>query len=348
MKSNTTIKRNHNLDYLRGVVATAIMIYHYLSWTYGRFTAENFMGKIGVYGVSVFYVLSGLTLYFVYFEKMEPTKKSILSFFKKRIFRIFPLLWLVTLISILIKKNSPDIINLLLNLSGLFGFVRWDKYFSTGVWSIGNELVFYVFFPLFVFLIKKSKQLMFLLSLLLFCIYVYFAYVKLTPDLNLGQQWKDYVNPFNQVFLFLSGFYIGYIFNNVKINNIVLVPLLIIGLVMFVFYPVSGDLINLVTGINRIVFTIICLSIFKLNYRVPNLINKPFKFLGEASYSLYLLHPIVFELTLFFKKELAISTRLILSIILTLVLSHFVYQYFEKFFMRLGRQGNERKQVIKS
>jgi peptidoglycan/LPS O-acetylase OafA/YrhL len=116
------------------------------------------MGRLGIYGVSIFYVLSGLTLYYVYYEKIKPSKEDIISFFKKRVFRIFPLLWLVTIIAILLSRKMPGFTNLFLNLSGLFGFLRWDKYLSPGVRSIGNELVFYIFFPFFILSIKSSNH----------------------------------------------------------------------------------------------------------------------------------------------------------------------------------------------
>ncbi len=120
------MNRLYNLDYLRGFAAFGIMMYHYLSWTFGSFTADSFMGRVAIYGVSVFYILSGLTLYYVYYERMRPSKDDLISFFKKRVLRIFPLLWLVTFASILLSGKIPDIGNLFLNLMGLFGFIRWD------------------------------------------------------------------------------------------------------------------------------------------------------------------------------------------------------------------------------
>ena len=88
------MKRLYNLDYLRGLAAFGIMIYHYLSWTLGKFTADTFMGRLGIYGVSIFYILSGLTLFCVYNDKMTLSKKDVATFFKKRVFSIFPLLWI--------------------------------------------------------------------------------------------------------------------------------------------------------------------------------------------------------------------------------------------------------------
>ena len=166
------MKRLYNLDYLRGLTAFGIMIYHYLSWSSTGLLSNTFMGRVGTFGVAIFYILSGITLFYVYYEKMTITKDSVIKFFKKRIFRIFPLLWLVSITSILLSRKVPNITDLFLNLSGLFGFFRWHKYFSPGVWSIGNELVFYSFFPVFIFLIKKHKTLMIILSTIIFSVFI--------------------------------------------------------------------------------------------------------------------------------------------------------------------------------
>lgn len=336
--------RLYNLDYLRGMAAFGIMIYHYLSWSSGKFMADSFMGRLGIYGVSIFYVLSGLTLFYVYYDKFELTQKEVISFFKKRVFRIFPLLWLVTIISIILSKEIPNLYDLFLNLTGLFGFINWDKYFSVGVWSIGNELVFYTFFPFFILFAKSMRPMLIILSAILLSLYIYFAFFKLDPTIDLNIQWRNYVNPLNQVFLFLGGFLIGVIFKNVKINLAASVSLLIVGIGLFIFIPAYGNTISLVTGINRLLFTfscfLICLSFFKLTLRLPMFIHKPLTLLGEASYSVYLLHPIVYGIIGFSSRYIHYSepAKLTTSVIITLISSYITYEYFEKFFMRLGRK----------
>lgn len=333
--------RLYNLDYLRGLSAFGIMIYHYLSWINGEFPSQTFMGRFGIYGVSIFYVLSGLTLYHVYYDKMLPGKNDTILFFKKRVLRIFPLLWVVTILAIILSRTAPSIKHLFLNLSGLFGFLSWDKYFSAGVWSIGNELVFYTFFPLFIFLLKSHKSLMLLLSIILFGLYLYFGYIMLNPSLILSDQWKNYVNPLNQIFLFLGGFLIGHFFSDTKLNRFIVLGLLIFSLLFFSYYPASGDPIIIVTGINRIVFTVccflICFCFFKLTIKFPRIIHEPMVLLGETSYSIYLLHPIVWTLTSIGSKHIYLippSLQIVLPVILTLILSYFIYQYFEKYFIR--------------
>jgi exopolysaccharide production protein ExoZ len=338
------MNRLYNLDYLRGLAAFGIMIYHYLLWTLGVFSADTFMGRLGIYGVSIFYILSGLTLYHVYFNKMSFSKEDIGSFFRKRIFRIFPLLWLTTIVAVILSKKTPDFTDLFLNLSGLFGFIKWDTYFSTGVWSIGNELVFYVFFPFFILFTKKIRPLMLLLALALFGLFLYFTFFALTTTSPLSEQWSTYINPLNQVFLFLGGFFIGFFLQRVKMTNALAVALIGTALVVFIFYPATGDVITIVTGINRLIFTscgfLICIGFYKVSIKIPAGIHTPLALLGEASYSIYLLHPIVYNLVRFTSKNLfhfPDPIRLAISVASTLVISYFVYQHFEKFFMKWGR-----------
>ena len=345
-------ERLYNLDYLRGLAASGIMLFHYMSKTFGEFNADSFMGRVGLYGVSVFYVLSGLTLFYVYHDKMKPDIADIKDFFIKRLFRIMPLLWLATIASVFCFNGGIfEWKKVFLNLSGLFGFVAWDQGIAVGVWSIGNELVFYVFFPLFVLLSKRVKPLFVIFSIAVFAIYCYFAFYMVIDELPFkarGQQY-NYVNPLNQLFLFLSGYLIGLLLRRVNINPLINAAILLIGLAIFIFYPVHGDRIHLVADFPRLVLTLscimVCIGFYKLRFHLPGIVDKALKLLGEASYSVYLLHMIVFQLTGFVFDyvrghffHVPEFVRFFSSIILTLVFSYFVYRYFEKYFIRLGKK----------
>src|SRR5690242_5248745 len=100
------MSRIDGLDYLRGIAATGIMLYHFFTWSGYFFSAGDFLGKTGIYGVAVFYVLSGLTLHIVYSRQLTCFDRSLVAFAIKRIFRIFPLLWLVTIGTIIISKQT--------------------------------------------------------------------------------------------------------------------------------------------------------------------------------------------------------------------------------------------------
>lgn len=100
--------RLHGLDYLRGLSALGIMVYHYSTWTWGELAPSSFLGRVGIYGVAIFYVLSSIKLSYIYSLQLMLSKADMLDFYMKRFFRIFPLLWLATIVSILLSKHAPN------------------------------------------------------------------------------------------------------------------------------------------------------------------------------------------------------------------------------------------------
>lgn len=341
--------RLDTLDYLRGLAATSIMVYHYTSWSAGQISATHFLGRMGIFGVAIFYILSGLTLTQVYRNKLELTGNELLSFYKKRALRIFPLLWAATVFSIVLSKKIPAAIDVILNLTGLFGFVKWNTYFATGAWSIGNELVFYSVFPLLLFAFRKSRALLLLLTAFIAVCYVYFSFYLIDPAKDLGLQWSLYTNPLNQALFFLSGMALNWVFHDKLIRWPVILALLISGVLTFLFFPTDTNASDLVTGVTRVVFTfsslLICLSFYKLTYVLPFRLRNGLSFLGRASYSIYLLHPIAYAvskvlLNLLFKHYFAVPNFVIALFagIASLFVSYYSYEYFEVYFINMGRK----------
>ncbi|NDK57039.1 acyltransferase family protein [Pontibacter fetidus] len=333
-----------SLDYVRGLAAFGILLYHFQSWTLGHMEAESFWGRIGLYGVAIFYVLSGLTLYHVYETRLQLQKAPLTDFYLKRIFRLFPLLWLIMPVYLLIDPTLRDWDRIVLNFTGLFGFVNWDEPIGVGVWSIGNELVFYLFFPVFLFAAKYSRWAFALECLLIVAIAIYFAFYSIDDAAPLAQEWRDYVNPFNQIFLFLGGVAIGYFTKYKQLPSLPLVLLLIMAVAVFTYYPADGNTITLVTDWNRFIFAgtclAVCFAMYKLPLTLPNVLHVPLHTLGEISYAVYLLHPLVHKVVKYLAKQLHFSpwVTILLAIAITLILSYLVYQYYEKRFIRLGQK----------
>jgi exopolysaccharide production protein ExoZ len=341
------MKRLSSLDYLRGLAAFGIMIFHYSMWAYGLFSAQDFLGRAGIYAVSIFYVLSGLTLYHVYQEKIgSPSMNGLKDYAIKRVFRIFPLLWLVTIVTLLYSKEHFSIQTIFLNFSGLFSVIHWDNTIAYGAWSIGNELAFYFFFPLFIFLLKRSRIALSVFLILSLLIYLWFAFIHMDSSKTLAVFWADYTNPLNQVFLFLGGCLLGTIATHISVPKPLSLMLIIACMLVFIFLPVSGDSVRLVTGINRLIFTMICFtlcfSFYKTDFGLPFIAGRAFQLLGEISYSVYLVHPAVWALlTIFYNKgnlHLNPALRLSIGITLSLVVAYTIFQLYEKLFMRLGKK----------
>ena len=336
-----TGKRLHSLDYLRGLCAFGIMLYHFLPGSLDQYGADNSLARIGVFGVSIFYVLSGITLYHVYSDQLDLSKKSVVEYLTKRIFRIFPLLWAVTSLYLFLSSRSFDAEVMFLNFSGLFSVYKWDAAVATGAWSIGNELFFYSLFPLLLWTLKKRRTVFFSLLSLSFALCIYYSFYAMNTNSSLWSQWHSYTNPLNQVFLFAGGIYLGSILENTTQKPTWISAALLLSIFTFIFYPLEGDLIHLVTGIPRLVFYficfVICICFYKLPVQLPSFLHKPLAKLGEMSYSVYLLHPIVYATLHYFYKEENNLLFIITAIVLTLALSYLVYSFFEKKFIEMGR-----------
>jgi exopolysaccharide production protein ExoZ len=344
--------RIHSLDYLRGIMATSIMLYHFGYWSGIKHDANMLLGRLGIYGVSIFYVLSGITLYNVYKDKLTFEKKTIIDFFVKRIFRIFPLLYVANTLTILLNfyktHRFPNFNLIFLNYTGLFGFISPDKYLSVGAWSIGNELVFYVIFPILILSIRHNKTLWLILSGIGLLLGVYFGYEILVENTPLPEQWGNYVNPFNQFWLFLGGVFMAWSspFVKSKLSNSIIAIGLILLIIFFVFFPVGSSQIFLVTKLNRVIFVILSVGIsigfFWLDWSfLPSVCTKILSFLGKTSYSIYLLHPITFlvlkSLNLRF-FHLPNTLIYLIGISCSLFLANFVYNFIEKPMINWGKR----------
>ena len=341
--------RIKELDYLRGLAALGIMLYHYFKWLYIYDGAQSVLGRLSVYGVEIFYILSGITLYHVYHQSLKFELKPLLIYGIKRCFRIFPLFWLCIFLSLLLGMKHTSIDVFALNVSGLFGFIAWEKYIAPGSWSIGNELVFYVIFPILFILYKLKSVYYYIVGLLLLFIFNYFAYQVFDINDTLHNQWKNFVNPLNHLFLFFVGMSIPILMKRNSKRNLLSGLLIISGTLLLFLYPSGTDGIHLLYGHHRWLFSIasimICCGFYAINFNFSNQIHKPLKNLGEISYSIYLLHPFVYQLIcMIFRKLIQAGVKIppsnflliSLAVIITLILSKVVYLYYETYFIKKG------------
>lgn len=148
-------------DLLRGCCAYAIAIYHLMAW---QKVAD--IHTIGFYGVYLFFVLSGASLVFNYFGQFSarPTLAVYLRFLFVRYMRLLPLFAVLVMISLLWKLRVQGMTPYLLLQTGLnlsFTFGLDDPLLTSmvvGGWSLGIEFVFYLLFPVFVWLLGHPRQ----------------------------------------------------------------------------------------------------------------------------------------------------------------------------------------------
>ena len=78
--------RIDSLDYLRGLAALGIMIYHMHLFTFGEVDSSTVLARVKIYDVSIFYVLSGLTLCVVHLNNFHFTKQGLRRILCKTLF----------------------------------------------------------------------------------------------------------------------------------------------------------------------------------------------------------------------------------------------------------------------
>lgn len=339
--------RIETLDWLRGLMALSIMFYHLTCWVVFPVDSSDPLGRLGVYGVSIFFVLSGLSMAIVY-NKYINSFRTLINFYVRRVFRIWPLLWIVCVLAILPQFFKTGYISwklLFLNFTTLFGFIKPTAYIATGAWSIGNEMVYYALTPLIFYFYNYKKWAGNAFFIFTFCVGLFFAFFLLNSNLSLADQWALYVNPFNNLFLYVMGIAIYYNFKDIrfdpKLNNI----LLIVAISLFCLLPFNGNQISIVSGWGRIVFVVlsfmIVLCFYKLDIKLPNFLSNGLETFGIATYGVYLIHPIVYIYSSYLLKKLNVNySLLIFSIvaILTVGISIFSYRFFELRLIKIGKK----------
>lgn len=349
MQSNIQQKqiRIDSLDWLRGCMAIAVMFYHLTLWLYHPMDAGTILGRLGIYAVAIFFVLSGLSMAIVYHSYFT-TWKHILVFFTRRIFRIWPLLWIAILCVVLHPQSNFETTNwgnLVSTATTSFAIIQPAKYFIVGAWSIGNEMVYYLLTPLLCIAYTYHKSIGQILFAISAIIALVFAFHLLNPEVSLAKQWEVYVNPLNNLFFYVSGIWLYFSFNRLKINMQLNFAILMVSLGILIAMPTLGNQITLVSGLNRVVYAFFAITLvftfYKNRQALPPLIQKIFQIIGESTYGIYLLHPIVYSyLGLIAKKMGPISSPLlfIITSVLTIFLAYGSFLFIEKPMIQLGKK----------
>lgn len=148
-----TRTRLEGIESLRAYAAVAVIFFH-LVGTGGAKLPEvlSFIGTNFGFGVPLFFVVSGFSLSYGYWQKLIDGE-AIGNYFKRRFARIAPLFYAVLLFELVLhwavwgKIYDPS--ELLVNALFMFNVV---PHMTDGIvwasWSIGVEMIFYVLFPL--------------------------------------------------------------------------------------------------------------------------------------------------------------------------------------------------------
>lgn len=349
-------RRIESLDYLRGLLAVGVLAYHYSAWSTlrGPLLLESLLNKTGIYAVLSFYVISGISFGYVYIG-LRARHWELVAFWSKRFFRLAPLYWfamvgvLLQTLPAMLHGRSPDLpssAQLVTNATLTFGIIHPRWYMVTGGWSIGNEMAYYIAFPLVILALRRSPWLYALILLSAVGIAGSFAFRWLDPSRPLADQWATYINPFSHLYLFVAGVGIAHFIG--RFGPLPRRPAwtAVAGLfIVYLLLPLRGDNVAIVTGLPWVAYSSLCIAFCAVISLTPLALpigfHRPLAWVGQASYSVYLLHPLAYAFATMALRYLGVASRLrivVVAVLLTFAVSRVVYRRLEMPMIEVGRR----------
>jgi peptidoglycan/LPS O-acetylase OafA/YrhL len=343
------------LESFRGIFALTIALHHFKINT--LIYSSNYIQN-GSLVVDFFFVLSGFVIAFNYIDKIN-SKKEIITFQKKRFYRLYPLHLLTLLIFVFIEVLKIFIINYTDLEPTYLPFDSFNNYYSLvsnffllhGLygtsynipsWSISAEFYVYFIFALIVYKFINQNKFFYLLIVISLIVFLLEHYGL--------KSLQKFIYPTRCLYSFFIGVLTYYFFNkNQKKINYILPLICLLMSIVFIIKSHKLD-VNFRYIIAPLFFapTIFFTANLKNeNFYYKILSNKFFVYLGSLSYGIYMIHFAVIwffrQISKFFYNVLELDNLLIFDkstgiiitvffIALLIFLSHISLHYFEKKF----------------
>lgn len=170
------------LDFVRAIAVISILLTHFNArYLYlvppmpEKAVVTTMVSNIyiGNWGVSLFFIISGSALMYVYQDKLELKR-----FYQKRFFSIYPMFWMayIAAFAYLFAKNhvipgagAPKV-NFLLTILGFDGMVAAyiPTFYILGEWFLGTIILMYLLFPILRTGVNKKPVLTAVLILVIY------------------------------------------------------------------------------------------------------------------------------------------------------------------------------------
>lgn len=320
-----------SLTGLRGIVALWVTVFHFSYFK--SFWIQSVVGK-GYVAVDIFFVLSAFLLAVSYSGKFQHlTFDGVKTFYKKRINRIYPVYFLSVVFLFLFIIKNPSWSEFLVNAGLLQCFFNPNYSFNEVYWSLSTEWICYLIFPFMLWGLLRYKinsWILIVSGLVLRGVISYLPdmYFDHSPLMgNRSSQYLDVVLGVSSLVRTVSSYLIG-------IGIAFLPELKIKKSNFFVYGVVILFFLLLYTGRGIFFVPLLSAMIIKHLYSERKSFVKTFLetkavyFLGNISYSLYIIHYIVR------KQEIVIidfyQLNSFLLIAFSILLSYFSYVLIEK------------------
>ncbi|MGG0458527.1 acyltransferase family protein [Bacillus mycoides] len=369
-------RRYKELDSLRGIAAIIVLLGHFLALfpilgkkvMYSTFGAYFSILWQGHSAVIIFFVLSGFVLSLPFYKG---TEFNYLKYLIKRVCRIYIPYIVILFIAIGIKLGIHS------KIGTIPGLVQWGSWnievsfnrvmdhilflrefnsdaFIMVIWSLVHEMRISIVFPLIIFLLLRVNWKVSIGIAMFLSVIGYLLMKNIPSEFNMPVS-TNYFITLHYSSMFIIGALLAknreYLVSKI-INSKVKYILLPLGLLFFSYPRIPFMLLSKLIGeIDYELYLIIIdwyicfgavliiLSALSSKLFSKLLLIKPVQFIGEISYSLYLVHPIVLLTTVhIFYGKISVPLILLISFLFTMVVSVLCYKFIEIPSIKIGRK----------
>lgn len=297
--------RLNALTSLRFFAAMGVFIHHFHFFEHTKSAFAQQVYRVfyeGFVGVTFFYILSGFIISFSYSQHKKAGKYSIPQFLRNRVARLYPthLLTLFIAASVYLTKDAWAYVdmntlyaNMLLTQS-IFPSIPYFFGFNGVSWSVSTEMFFYLGFILLVTF--NTKQLAGIWVALLLMVIWFLCFM---PSSDIAY-WALYINPVFRAVDFVTGMLLFrmYAGRDFTLSSSVATALEGISLAVLVVFALVGmKHVNMLLRLDiyYIAPMAAVVFIFAIGKGLVSrlLSNRMLVLLGEASFSLYMIHQIL-------------------------------------------------------
>jgi peptidoglycan/LPS O-acetylase OafA/YrhL len=335
----TPVHRLAFLDALRGLAAVYVVLFHVMAMPAPPLSADPVSTAIltvGATGVALFFVISAFSLCYT-MPRHARSGTPLLSFYLHRLFRIAPLFLVLLAFSIWRDGRGEhaghSLGEIAANLTFTFNLFRgWEEGIVWASWAIGVEMLFYAVFPLLYALITRTAHAA--LAALAATTAMLLANAGMFGDAGLAA-----VSEFGllrHLPVFTYGLLAYYVFQDLSATQARRGTRMATG-------HVAAGLGWMLFGL---CYAAALVALSRIHIGV--IVNRFTGYLGQISYSLYLMHPIVIAVLIpVFRRiqaavpnpTLAYLACAVLTLAIALPLAHLGYRWVEVPGIRAGHRA---------
>lgn len=289
------------LSALRGFAIILVVLVH--SAQVGDNNLYGIFGH-GARGVQLFFLLSSLSLFLSYEQRIKFENKPTVNFFIRRMSKILPLYYFIMILYLIyyfLIKRLPEysFTQILSNFSFLNSLnSQWfTASIVKGGWATVNEVYFYLLFPLLWKYIKNFSSAIGIFILTLFASRLTYVYLLnkglLENPINL---YSFQLSLINQLPVFILGIILFFLLKAKIVSSKKNITKATAFLLVIFFITLSG--LFILKDISDIILWSLsfCSLIIGLNlYPFKLFVNRLTVFLGKVSFGIYLTHFIVLD-----------------------------------------------------